>query len=119
MPLDQQQLNPELLQWLASRQSTLKIVKTTTTPSGQTLDWVPIESQVAAAVKLASAPPTTLLPVRTEDAQRPVKLVGFELDDLKVERGPAGTVPILRPDLSRLTKTVALKDFHLKRGDPC
>ena len=116
MPLNQQQLNPELLQWLASRQSTLKIVKTTTTPSGQTLDWVPIESQVAAAVKLASAPPTTLLPVRTEDAQRPVKLVGFELDDPKVERGPAGTVPILRPDLSRLTKTVALKDFHLKQG---
>ena len=42
--------------------------------------------------------------------------VGFELDDPKVKRGPAGTVPILRPDLSRLTRTVALKDFHLKRG---
>jgi len=115
-PLDQKQLNPELLQWLASRQKALKISKTTTTPSGQTLDWVPIESQVAAGAKIASAPPTTLLPVRTEDAQRPVKLVGFELDDPKVERGPAGTVPILRPDLSRLTKTVALKDFHLKPG---
>src|ERR1017187_9262440 len=98
MPIDQQQLNPDLLKSLALRQSALKIAKTTTTPSGQTLDWVPIESQVAAAAQLASAPPATLLPVRTEDAQRPVKLVGFELDDPKVERGPAGTVPILRPD---------------------
>jgi hypothetical protein len=116
MQTDQSKLNPELFNWLNARQSALTIAKTTTTPSGQTLDWIPIESQVSGLAKLASVPPTTLLPVRTEDAQRPTKLVGFELDDPKVERGPAGTVPILRPDISRLTKTVALKDLHLKQG---
>ena len=115
MAIDQQQLNPDLLKFLASRQSLLKIAKTTTTPSGQTLDWVPIESQVAAAT-LATVPPATMLPVRTEDAQHPVKLVGFELDDPKVERGPAGTVPVLRLDVSRFTKTIAVQDLYLKRG---
>src|SRR5208282_1184932 len=29
---------------------------------------------------------------------------------------PAGTVPIVRPDLSRLTRTIALKDYANKRG---
>jgi hypothetical protein len=114
MPLDQARLNPELTNWLKSRQSALKIVKTTTTPSGLTLDWIPIESQVAKG-KPAS-PPVQSVPARATDAQRPVRPVAFELDDPKIERGPAGTVPIVRPDLSRLTKTMALKDFLVKKG---
>lgn len=115
MPLDQSQLNPELTQWLAARQSTLNIAKTTVTPSGQTLDWVPIESQVADG-KIAPPPPASLLPKRVDDVKQPTNLVTFELDDPKVERGPAGTVPILRPDLSQLTRTVLLKDFQTKQG---
>ena len=75
--LDEKQLNPELERWLAARQTALKISKTTTTPSGQTLDWVPIESQFAAGAKIASAPPNTLLPARTQDAKRPAKLRRF------------------------------------------
>jgi hypothetical protein len=46
MAIDQRQLNPELSQWLETRQSLLKIIKTTTTPSGQMLDWIPVESQL-------------------------------------------------------------------------
>jgi hypothetical protein len=115
MATDQTKLNPELSQWLEARTSSLQIAKTTHTPSGQTLDWIPIESQIAAG-KIASAPPVTAMPVRSQEAQRAVKPVTFELDDPSVERGPAGTVPVLRPDLSLLTRTVALKDYLRKTG---
>jgi len=115
MDIDQTKLNPELTQWLATRQSALKIAKTTTTPSGQTLDWIPIESQDPTG-KIASPPAVTSLPVRLEDKERTALPVTLELDDPKVERGPAGTVPLLRPNLSVLTKTIALKDFLVKRG---
>ena len=66
MAIDQRQMNPELSNWLAARQRARKIVKTTTTPSGQTLDWVPIESQHAAG-KIAAPPPSTFLPVRAQE----------------------------------------------------
>lgn len=115
MAIDQIKLNPELTQFLAARQSALKIVKTTTTPSGQTLDWVPIESQDPAG-KIASAPPVMTMPVRTADNEKPVKAVSLELDDPKVERGPAGTVPLARLDISKLTRTFALTDFLNKSG---
>jgi len=45
-----------------------------------------------------------------------VQTVGFELDDSAIERGPPGTVPIVRPDLSRLTRTIARKDYLAKKG---
>jgi hypothetical protein len=115
MAIDQNKLNPELAQWLAARQSALKIVKTTTTPSGQTLDWVPIESQVRDG-KIASPPPVTPLPVGSGEKDKPVTAVTLELDDPKVERGPAGTVPVVRPSFSHLTTTLALKDFLKKSG---
>lgn len=115
MLIDQSQLNPELFQMLKTRQSLLKVVKTTTTPGGQTLDWIPIESQLREGT-IATPPPVDKIPVVEQDTLKPTKAAGFELDDPNVERGPAGTVPILRPDLSLLTKTVALQDFLSKRG---
>jgi hypothetical protein len=115
MAIDQTKLNPELSNWLKARQGALKIVKTTTTPSGQILDWIPLESQHPTG-KIASPPPLDAMPARVEDKQKLVKGVAFELDDPKIERGPAGTVPLVRPDLSRLTKTVGLKDYLKKDG---
>jgi hypothetical protein len=115
MSVDQSKLNPELYNWLNARQTSLKIVKTTTTPSGQTLDWIPIESQVPSG-KIATPPPTDHMPVRVIEAGKPVLPAPFELDDPKVERGPAGTVPIARPDISGLTRTIANKDYLVKRG---
>jgi hypothetical protein len=115
MAIDPVKLNPELAAWLKARQASLKIVKTTTTPSGKTIDWVPIESQHPAG-EIATPPPAAAVSEHAEDAKQPVTPVTFELDDPKVERGPAGTVPILRPDISRLTRTIALKDFLTKRG---
>jgi hypothetical protein len=108
------QLNPELVNWLNIRQASLKIVKTTTTPSGQTIDWVPIESQHPSG-KIATAPPAGL--ARPSIAPgRITKASSFELDDPRIERGPAGTVPILRPDIARLSQFAGVKDLHVKRG---
>jgi hypothetical protein len=115
MAIDQRKLNPELAEWLDARQRSLKIVKTTTTPSGQTLDWVPIESQHPDG-KIASPPPLVHLPVGVGDKTRPAKAAGLELDDPRIERGPAGSVPIVRPDISKLTRTISLRDFLRKRG---
>jgi hypothetical protein len=116
MAIDPVQLNPELAKWLEARQSTLKIAKTTTTPSGQTIDWVPIESQHPDGKGAAPPPDELALADQSQDPQQPVSPATFELDDPKVERGPAGTVPILRPDISRLTRRVSLDEFLTKRG---
>ncbi len=115
MATDQQKLNPELTHWMESRQRGLKIIHTTRTPSGQTIDWVPIESQHPSG-KIASPPPGSLFPSREQHRERPVAAARFEFDDPAVERGPAGTVPIVRPDLSKLKRTIPLRDFLTKRG---
>ena len=74
MAVSSRQLNPELHQWLDARQKSLTIVKTTKTPSGQFLDWVPVKSQMPGG-KIAAPPPARFLPDRTEDKQHPVKAV--------------------------------------------
>jgi hypothetical protein len=101
---DQGKLNPDLVKWLDTRQRRLNVTKTTTTPGGQTLDWIPRERQHPAG-KIASPPPAHHLPVRVADTKKPVKPALFELDDPKIDRGPEGTVPLVRPDLSRLART--------------
>jgi hypothetical protein len=119
MANDQNQLNAELVNWLKVRQASLNIVKTTTTPSGQTIDWVPIESQHPSG-KIATAPPAELARVGPAGPAVALKHIAkassFELDDPKIERGPAGTVPILRPDIARLSQFARVKDLHVKRG---
>jgi hypothetical protein len=114
MSANQTPLNPELVQWLNERQNSLHIVKTTRTPSGMVLDWVPIESQVAGG-KIATPPPAQQARVDDESI-RQARPIRFELDDPAVEPGPSGTVPIVRPDLSHLNRTVALEDYLTKRG---
>jgi neprosin-like protein len=116
MATAQRQLSPKVAQWLDTRQSALKIAKTTTTPSGQILDWVPIESQFPEG-KVAEPPPKTSMPARKlTDTLRPVGAAGLELDDPSVERGPAGTVPLLRPDAEFAANIIAKKGFGPKRG---
>jgi Neprosin len=112
------ELNPELVDWLKARQASLKIVKTTTTPSGKTIDWVPIESQHPSG-KIATPPPAELarLAVGPEHkGEQIAKASSFELDDPTIERGPAGTVPILRPDIARLSQFAGVQDLQVKRG---
>jgi hypothetical protein len=42
---------------------------------------------------------------------RPMPDQSLELDDPAVERGPTGAVPIVWPDLSKLERTMPLRDF--------
>jgi hypothetical protein len=114
MSTEQPITNPELEQWLAGRQRELRIVRTTVTPSGSVLDWVPIESQTEDG-HIATPPPA---PRAQRSSLRKVQPVRFELDDPSVERGPEGTVPIARPELSKLNRQIALKDYLAKRGVP-
>ncbi|KHO01799.1 carboxyl-terminal proteinase [Metarhizium album ARSEF 1941] len=66
----------------------LPIVKSTTTPDGQTLDWVPVSSQGTA---ISSPPPRPLL--RRAPSRRDAAMVEAIRPS---DPGPAGTVPILR-----------------------
>jgi hypothetical protein len=79
----------------------MKVVKTTRTPAGQIIDWVPIESQVAKG-KIATPPPTPKTMREVADSNHRAAL--FEMSGANIERGPAGTVPLLRRDFSHLTE---------------
>jgi Neprosin len=115
MATNQNFINTEWVDWLAKRQARLNIVKTTTTKHGRVIDWIPIESQTPSG-KIASPPPDELLPVREHDEQKPIEPARFEFEDDALERGQHGTVPVLRPDISKLTDGVSLKNYLRKQG---
>jgi hypothetical protein len=102
-------LNPEIARYFEARQSRLHVVRTTRTPSGQTLDWINAESQVLGG-RLATPPP----PHSIAADDRTVS-IHFELNDLSLERGPAGTVPIPRKNLSALHETTSLAYYLSKK----
>ena len=64
-----QLINPSLAQRLDQRRRALHSSMSTTTPDDQTLDWVPISSQIAGAV---AAPPVGARNV-PEDSSHPVQ----------------------------------------------
>jgi len=113
MAKDQRQLNPELVEWLNERQKSLEIVKTTRTRAGMFVDWIPLESQVEGG-RIATPRPVKVIAKSSKRGK--MQRATFELDSPEVERGPDGTVPILRPDISRLTKKIRLEDYLNKRG---
>ncbi len=78
----------------------MNVVKTTRTPLGQIIDWVPIESQVPKG-KIATPPPGPKKGKSVADTKHRAAL--FEMHGSSIERGPAGTVPLLRRDFSHLT----------------
>jgi len=99
---------PDVKRWLEQRQSALHITTTTITPGGQTLDWVPIESQTSDTI---AGPPPAVAQVQLDQA-RPTESVQVDIG----EAGPAGHVPILRPDLTRITSLDQLARVHSKPG---
>ncbi|KAH0548202.1 hypothetical protein GP486_008081, partial [Trichoglossum hirsutum] len=108
----QQDYKQEYIDFLEARQRQLKIVKTTTSPCGQVLDWIRIESQG----ETRTPPPS---PKRHQpDRERPEKLAVTELQLPGAERGPQGTVPLLRPSFKNADFKIPLKDFIVKRGPP-
>jgi Neprosin len=103
----------EIVRHFERRRSALEVVKTTRTPSGQLLDWIPRESQAPQGA-IASPPPLTEAP--EPGPGRGLEFARFELDDLRVERGPQGTVPVVRKDFSRIHATDSLARYLGKRG---
>lgn len=68
----------------------MQIIQTTTTASGQTIDWVPIDSQ---GVEIAAPPPPPGSDAAGNATQPDIKAMAAADPGL---HGPAGTVPILR-----------------------
>ncbi len=80
-------------------------VATTVTDAGQTIDWIPLGSQVPGG-DVAEAPPPAALPAVEEGAGGVPTEEGVELVDRGAgaglaphERGPEGTVPVVRFDV--------------------
>ncbi len=98
----------EIVSYFERRLERMKIVRTTETPLAQTIDWIPIESQLRAGQRIAEPPPGKL-ETTASYRERPAKFVRFELEDKKVARGPEGTVPVLRKNLKgiRFNQTLA------------
>jgi hypothetical protein len=104
----------EIRDYFEGHVSRLDIVKTTKTPSGQLLDWIKMESQLPRG-QFASPPPELDQLVYARGRLKD-QLVSFELEKSKVDRGPEGTVPILRKDLKKLQFTKSLNDYLSKHG---
>jgi hypothetical protein len=96
-----------LEKWLAARRSQLKIDRTTATPHGHKVDWVPVESQTKEKI---ATPPADSRPSATQEPKLPTKQVTLD----EPEAGPTGHVPILLPDLSKISRTTTLQNLLTK-----
>jgi Neprosin len=102
-------IDEEIIRYHEERLKRLRVVATTRTPSGQILDWVPIESQDLHG-RIATPPPTQQH--RTKVASVTSMAATFEMQELRIERGPEGTVPLLR---RRFALTKKLRNAARKR----
>jgi hypothetical protein len=104
----------EMLEYFENRLKRLSIAKTTPTPRGQLIDWIPIESQHPKGL-IASPPPHPIaLSEKVHDAERGETWARPELEHFGSELGPPGTVPILRKKLDALGYTKSLKKYLSK-----
>jgi hypothetical protein len=108
IPINPTLFRTDVADFLQKRQGQLKITTSTTSPAGKIVDWVPIESQTTEAI--AAPPPTS--GAGAPDSAHPTQAVTFDV----APQGPAGHVPILRPDLSKLAAGLQLEDVLSKRG---
>lgn len=103
----------EIISHFRERVRRRTIIATTRTPSGQILDWIPVESQVQGG-GVAAPPPATDEPspaLRDSEAQ-----ASFELQEERTEHGPTGSVPVVRKDLGRIPVTMPLSRYMAKRS---
>ena len=108
--------NPELARYIEERAQRRDIVATTRTPSGQVIDWVPVESQVPGR-QIATPPPAPRdepqrgpRPDRLPEGVRQEAAAEFELQGQGIDLGPEGTVPIVRLDSSRIPTGTSLDE---------
>jgi hypothetical protein len=111
----------EIHQYLRDRADRRAVIARTRTESGQELDWIPIESQTPDG-RIASPPSENGLyfddPKKPADGRemRPHELTVFELQQRGAEFGPKGTVPVVRPDISKISPVGTLQDYLSKFG---
>jgi hypothetical protein len=102
----------EIHQHLTDRYARRDVITRTRTPGGIEIDWVPVESQHGG--RCIAEPPDEDRPPKFEHGERRAELMTFELEKEGVERGPRGTVPLLRTPIDRITPTVGLNDWLAK-----
>lgn len=102
----------EIQQYLSDRQARREVVARTKTRGGLELDWVPVESQPHGA-RLAT-PPEEDRPVELDQGKQRAELIQFELEREDAERGPEGTVPLVRRPIDRIRPIVGLNDWLAK-----
>jgi Neprosin len=102
----------EIHQYLADRYARREVVSRTATKGGLELDWVPIESQLHED-KLAD-PPEEDRPLEVAGEKRRAELMRFELEVEGAERGPEGTIPMVRKRIERIRPVVGLNDWLAK-----
>jgi Neprosin len=113
--IDAKKIREEFHSYFRERQGKLKILKTTRTPSGQIIDWVPIESQLARGKKLAT-PPSESVTLKLGSGKQRLKPVKFELEMPDAVIGPEGSVPIPRRNLKQVRFVRPLRDHLSKHG---
>jgi hypothetical protein len=108
----------EIRDYFERRRKRLEIAATTTTPFGQTIDWIPINSQPSLKGTKIAEPPGENVLIVTPKGERIDSLARFELEEDKAERGPAGTVPFLRKNLDGLSFRHSLRHLLARYENP-
>ena len=101
----------EIHQYLSERYARREVVARTRTPGGVELDWVPIESLTPEGKP--ADPPEEDRPIEIQ-GERVGLPVEFELQREGAEKGPAGTVPLVRKPIERIRPYVGLNDWLAK-----
>jgi hypothetical protein len=106
-------IKDEVSSYFKIRQARIKPVLTTQTKHGQILDWVPIKSQNPKGV--IATPPSASVDIKLpKDKNKVMQLMRFELEEKDAQRGPEGTIPILRKDLEKLPRYRSLDRYLSK-----
>lgn len=105
----------ELRQYISDRQAKREVIARTRTKLGQELDWVPIESQSPNGI--VAEPPDEDVEVGTSThPDWPTNRAVTELELPDAEKGPPGTVPIVRRNVDLITSTRGVQKWLSKSG---
>jgi hypothetical protein len=104
----------EIHQYLHDRHARRDVVLRTETPSGQQIDWIPIESQSPDG-RIAD-PPDDDRPGAESDDENQAEPTRFELQEEGARLGPPGTVPVVHLPIERIRPVGDLQDWLAKSG---
>jgi hypothetical protein len=104
----------EIHRYLRTLRSERAVLATTTTASGQDVDWIPVESQTPDG--RVADPPGPGRSAVVDGGDRQGEAVPFDLERPDAVVGPPGTVPVLRRPLELIQPDGTLQDFLSKYG---